>query len=388
MSARFVRHFCVPVLFLLLAALACNIPTPAAGTTPIPPVSGGATDTASAPGLPALPPVSSPAIRAFRMLDADHGWAFSETNLLRTADGGSTWLNATPAGLASIGYPSVFYLDAARAWVLISSGSDFASGTLYRTHDGGASWETISVPFAEGDLKFLDADNGFILAGLGAGAGSEGVAVFQTGDGGATWTRNYINDPNVSGAGDSLPLGGIKSGMTFRDISHGWVSGQTAVDNLVYFYASQDGGHTWAQQSVSTPPAGGMYGADAPVFFDQNNGLLPAELVGSSNSRFFFVTTDGGSSWLPGHDVPGFGKYSLVSASLAFVWDGGPALSVSHDGTQSWTTLHPNIDLTDNLSALQFVNDTTGWALASDADGHLTLYKTVDGGATWAAIAP
>jgi photosystem II stability/assembly factor-like uncharacterized protein len=383
MFKRFARHTHALGLFsLLLAMLACSIQSPAETLTPGTATSSAATNTAPA----TLAPVASPAIRHFKMLDANNGWALSDTSILRTTDGGLTWRNATPGGLGSVGYPASFFMDTVHAWLVIP-GADFTSGSLYRTQDGGASWSSASVPFSGGDLKFLDSNNGFILASLGAGAGSEAVAAFQTGDGGSTWTRNYTNDPNASGAGDSLPLGGIKSGMTFRDPIHGWVSGQTPVDDFVYFYVSADAGHTWAQQNVVLPPAEHvMMGADAPIFFDQSSGLLPVTSFADTSSTLFFATTDGGTTWMPTSAAPISGRYSVISRQEAVVWDGGPLLYATHDGMLTWAEVHPNISLVDNLSGLQFIDTNTGWALGTDASSHATMYKTADGGATWAAI--
>ncbi len=399
--------YLLAVMGLLLASLACSVsidpfgagPIPATvpanppSSTPliVPPTLAPVTMTPSpipSTSTPAPEPVASPSLQSFKMLDPDNGWAVSNTNVLRSGDGGVTWLDVTPAGMGSINYPATFFLDANRAWILAAA-SDYASGTLYHTQDGGQTWSSSSVPFAGGNLQFLDPNNGFVLASLGAAAGSEAVAVYQTGDGGGTWTRNYVNDPTVTGAGDSLPFSGDKTGMTFRDNLHGWVSGETPVDNFVYFYASADGGHSWAQQNVTLPPVdSGMFGANAPIFFDQNKGVLPASIVGSANSTIFFTTQDGGSTWLPTSAVTGLGKYSLVSASQAFVWDGGPVLYFSQDGMLNWTQVHPNITPADNLSAIQFVDVHTGWMLAMDASSHASLYKTTDGGATWTALIP
>ena len=408
MSRRFARYsYFVAAMLVLLAGPACSItidpfgapaipatiPAGPPSSTPgiIPPTIALATVTPTAippSATPAPAPVASPAIQNFKMLDANNGWAVSSANVLRTSDGGATWLNVTPNGVASLSYPAAFFMDAGRAWIVIP-GADDTSGTLYRTQDGGSNWSSSPVAFAGGDLKFLDAQNGFILVGLGGGAGSEAVAVFQTSDAGGTWTRNYVNDPGVSGAGTSLPLGGDKSGMTFRDATHGWVSGETPVDNLVYLYASGDGGHTWALQNVVLPPVDNAeFGASAPIFFDQNTGVLPATIAATSNSTLFFATQDGGNTWMPTSSVPVFGKYSLVSATDAYVWDGGPILYVSHDGMFNWTQVHPNVTPGDNLSQIQFIDANTGWLLEMDASSHTSLYKTTDGGSTWTALIP
>ena len=53
------------------------------------------------------------------------------------------------------------------------------------------------------------------------------MELFQTSDGGATWLSVYNNDPTRPDSSNSLPLSGIKNGMTFLDANTGWVTGTT-----------------------------------------------------------------------------------------------------------------------------------------------------------------
>jgi photosystem II stability/assembly factor-like uncharacterized protein len=371
------RKLLFPALLLFATLLACRI-----GGTGTPPVT-------VTPTLPPLPVVPSPALMSFRMLDASNGWGTTEAKLVRTDDGGATWYNATPSGVSSVGYAATFYLNTSTAWLSIGD-TAFSSGTLYHTTDGGATWNSVSVPFYDGGLQFLDPANGWVLAGLGAGAGSEAVAVFNTTDGGTTWTRLYVNDPNVPGAGDSLPLGGQKTGMTFLDATHGWVSGAEPMDDYVYLFASLDGGHTWAHQDLALPTgyAGGQTVADAPVFFGTTEAVLPVGVFATDNGRVFYLSHDSGVTWTAGTPVTFGRNYSIASLSDLFVWDGGATMNVSHDSGLSWSTVSPNIVVTDTLSNFQFVSATTGWALTSDASYHAIFYKTTDGGTTWTVLIP
>ena len=72
------------------------------------------------------------------MLDVNNGWALNNSEVLRTTDGGSTWYNATPAGVSGLPASS-FFLDSTTGWVVLP-GADPTSGTLYHTTDGGTSW--------------------------------------------------------------------------------------------------------------------------------------------------------------------------------------------------------------------------------------------------------
>jgi len=371
----------------VMPSLAPNIASPTFTVTPLPPTETPIPPTETPRTLPV---VASPAITSIDMLDELNGWAAGEAYILRTEDGGVTWLNATPADVSSLGYLGAsFFADAATAWFVLPA-ADYTTGTLYQTADGGLSWLSSPVPFSGGSLQFLDAQNGWMLAALGAGAGSEAVAVFQSTAVGANWNQVYVNDPTVPGSSDSLPLSGQKSGMTFLDAAHGWVTGSVPMDGFVYLYATQDGGHSWVQQEVSLP-AGfetAMTSADAPRFFTVTDGIFYAGLYAANPSTVFYLTQDGGATWTPTFPVNMLGRYAIANLQDVWVWDGGPAMLVSHDSGVTWNMLNTNINVTDTLTTIDFVNATTGWALTGDAASHYSLYKTIDGGATWNALIP
>jgi photosystem II stability/assembly factor-like uncharacterized protein len=380
-------------LIILLTVLACSVSstaTPSVTVATLP----GVTDTASpvpatatATFLP-LPTVAAPSIQSLDMLDANNGWALTDTSVIRTSNGGANWYNATPAGLSGVPTSS-FFLDAATGWVAVM-GTDPAHGTLYHTSDGGVTWTSATVPFGGGSLKFFDPLHGWELIGLNAGMSHEAVAVFRSSDGGATWSQAIIDDPTVAGYSDSLPLVGDKNGITALDASHAWVTGAQPSSDFIYIYATQDGGTTWAHQNLSLPTgySGAMTSASLPVFFSASEAVLPVLMFANTNGTDFYVSIDGGQTWSATKPVAQGGFLAVATATDFFVWDGAAPLNVSHDAGATWSTVTPNINVKDNMVSMQFVNATTGWTLTSDASNHHTLYKTFDGGATWTVLIP
>jgi photosystem II stability/assembly factor-like uncharacterized protein len=225
---------------------------------------------------------------------------------------------------------------------------------------------------------------------LNTGMSHESVAIFRSDDGGATWTRVFINEPAAPGSSDSLPLVGDKNGITALDAKRGWVTGSQPSDDFIYVYMTQDGGSTWAHQTLSIPPgfSPAQTSTNLPVFFGNNEGVLPLLLFSNSNGADFYVSQDGGQTWKATTPVLQGGHMMAASAKDFFVWDGGTALNASHDAGASWATITPNINIKDNLVSVQFVNASTGWALTSDASSHHMLYMTCDGGATWSVLIP
>ena len=392
-------------LAVLLAGLACSIGTPSTPVVPtlpsIPAISAApaATDTATsvpataapaivAPAIASLPVAAAPAIQTLDMLDANNGWALTDTAVIRTADGGATWHTVSPTGLGKAPFSS-FFLDTSNGWLVVM-GADPSTGMLYHTTDGGVTWNSTAVPFGGGSLKFTDAQNGWELIGLSAGMSHEAVAVYRTSDGGASWTRAIIDDPSVTGFSDSLPLVGDKNGITALDSQHAWVTGAQPSDDFIYVYATQDGGTSWVHQTFSIPagysPA--QTSAALPIFFGSSQAVLPVLLFSNNNASVFYVSQDGGQSWTATTPVPQGGFLAAGSFEDFYVWDGGTQLNASHDRGLTWTTITPNVNIKDNLVSIQFVNATTGWALTSDASSHHALYQTTDGGATWNTLTP
>ncbi|HSO19934.1 MAG TPA: hypothetical protein VLT88_10770 [Desulfosarcina sp.] len=393
----------IALMVLTVATLACSsLGFPSDSSDPVPvengePASQEATGTpAPYPGDTPLPPtiaapvVSSPGITSLHMLSELGGWAISENAILRTTDGGSTWYNVSPAGVTALGFGTAHtFLNASQAWVQVADASDPAgSGLLYRTEDGGLSWTVYPVPFGGGDMTFIDESHGWMMAPLGAGAGSMAVSIFTTDDSGASWTRTYTNDPNLLGAGDSLPLGGIKNNLTPLDANTAWVGGVTYSPETFYLYKTTDSGQTWTPQTI--PAAPGMQNTEVavdigPIFPTQRDGVLPIRFTGETLRTGFYATHDGGLTWEFVTFLPGAGAVDFVSPADGFFWT-GEQFFVTSDGAQTWTSVNPSILFGEAFAGMDFVNTRTGWVWTYDRTGQYSLFKTTDGGVTWFAM--
>ena len=139
-------------------------------------------------------------------------------------DGGATWTAWEMAPWASI-LIDTYFIDANHGWV-VGGKTDEPTATrnnvnavvLY-TEDGGKTWvnraASLSTQLPKGEwgwkIQFLNDKLGFVsLENFNAGA------ILKTTDGGLSWTRIDINDPQKNAN---------LEGVGFIDENHGWVGG-------------------------------------------------------------------------------------------------------------------------------------------------------------------
>jgi photosystem II stability/assembly factor-like uncharacterized protein len=388
------------LILILLASIlsACNIavtsfPSPAqspAEITELPPTPYPDTP---APAALDAPPVESPVFMEIQFLNELEAWAVTDAQLIRTNDGGISWSNVTPPDVAEAGdIAETFILDKTHAWVQKPDFNNFPNnGLLYRTTDGGLTWVISSTPFSGGDLSFTDVNNGWMLADLGVGAGSNAVAVFQTADGGATWTQTYTNDPNNPEAGDSLPLGGLKSDLVPLDRQTAWVTGVIYSPGTVYLYRTEDGGRNWLPVDLELPDGAENFelgiDKDQLKFVTANDAFLVMHMAGELSQTAVYVTSDGGNSWtLTPALIPNTGSSDFLSAQEAIIYN-GEQFYVTRDAATTWSTVSPDIVFGDSFATMDFVDLMTGWVVTATED-HRSLYRTNDGGATWLPVIP
>lgn len=245
----------------------------------------------------------------------------------RSTDGGRSW--KTIASSKGTAPPSLVALDADHAWFL-------SEGELHVTSDGGGSWQERPTPFPNGLLSFSDPEHGWALVTEGVAAGSQAVKLYQTSDGGTTWTA--IADARPDGK-SAIPFAGLKNGMTFLDQRKGWLVLDQPVGGRVSLLYTWDGGLSWNVQSVPIDPAyqqAFLY-TYPPHFVDQKIGFLAVAVNdGSAESRFvLYRTEDGGDTWRPQSGVSRL-LPRFSSATRGWALENGKLFTTA-DGGASWT---------------------------------------------------
>jgi photosystem II stability/assembly factor-like uncharacterized protein len=268
------------------------------------------------------------------------------------------------------------------------------AGKLYRTRDGGESWEKVwerPGTFIRA-LGFIDEQNGF-LGNVGADYYpnvTDTQPLYRTRDGGVTWTPIEADGigivKGICGI-DILPQQRIYQGeLRSTAIVHaaGRVGGPATM------LRSVDGGDTW--RVIDLRPHAGMI-LDVK-FFDAANGLVCAASSDdmSQANAMILRTRDGGETWEPAYrsnrPFENCWKMSFPSRRVGYATVQSYAEGATQrvivkttDGGATWRELPLIDDARVREFGVGFVDENWGWVGAST-----TGFETRDGGATWAPI--
>jgi photosystem II stability/assembly factor-like uncharacterized protein len=349
-------------------ALALVTSSPAAAAAP-----GGQHGQSTHHALPSwqLKPVAT--TNQFRGLDAvsqDVAWVGgTEGGIFRTVDGGDTWEDVSPPGTTKLEFRDVEAFGRNRAVVL-------AAGTLedsriYRTDDGGQTWTQTFIntdpdPHLFYDcMAFSDPRHGLALSDPSADGK---FRIMATHDGGRSWqVRSNAGMPAALAGEFAFAASGTC--ITTTGKHDFWFATGGGAQARVFH--SRDFGRTWtvADTPVLSAPTGGIFSL---AFRDARHGFaIGGDFLATGEAvDALAVTTDGGSTWrlIPAEDAPAFYR-----SGSAFV-----QRPVGHHSDR-WLRKHHGHGQHNEGSV------ATRTALAVGPQGSDISF---DGGNTWTALDP
>jgi photosystem II stability/assembly factor-like uncharacterized protein len=120
---------------------------------------------------------------AVHFVDSLNGWVLGATEILHTTDGGLTWTLQNRPDPGEI-FGGMAFVSATTGWV--GTGHPPQGGRILVTNDGGATWTEQSHE-GDGGISTLD----FVSPTQGWGGGGHPNTIIHTEDGGATWVKQH-----------------------------------------------------------------------------------------------------------------------------------------------------------------------------------------------------
>jgi len=367
------------------------------------------TPSPSSPSDPLLAAGEKVRITTIQMLTETSGWAIGQQeskhdHILRTFDGGETWVDISPPqplpeSELTFLKATAYFFNNNHAWVIYSlpTMQFIESVQVWYTTNGGITWQisaplslTGQEPFFEPEqFSFINLQHGWLLVHVDAGMSHDYSELFSTTDGGMHWVR--VTDPHTDGI-----QGLHNTGVTFADSQLGWVSKDNlGVMQKTFLEQTTDGGHSWEILALPAPNNFDWLHefnrciTSEPTFLNQQAGIVLVNCIVTIDETTFdtktltytYTTLDRGQSW----------EYTQFSSSidrLFFIddhigWAFGRDIFKTTDGGLNWVFLK-TVTWDGQFS---FVDPLHGWAVASN-DEEIALVNTEDGGKTWQLIEP
>ena len=299
-----------------------------------------------------------------------HGWIVGENSgdaltILHTTDGATWDVQGSTLPMPGASLASVSVVDSNTAWA--AGGISGGYGVVIRTVDGGANWTRVGsaaeLPSATMCLHALDADVAFL--------GGMDNTIYRTIDGGNTWED--LSDPSLDG--------NFWQGIYALSMNDIWLSGGTTQDGLLIH--TSNGGADWTAHCDSLLQGYTMISIAA---WDQDNvwavghGYTILRTTDGGGS-WAIVTPD--SMHAQGNDANGI---SLQAADDAWVVLDAGNIWRTTDGGENWTFQDVPEGLKGyyflRVSAL---DGNTAWVTGRSAYGvpEGVMLHTNDGGNNW-----
>lgn len=280
-------------------------------------------------------------------LNETHGWVVGQWAeegsgngiIMHTSDAGETWQTQLKNGSEQI-YHRIDLLNSNFIWITGYS-------SLFHSTDGGLSWEehrVVSSKSLMSFVKFIDDNTGWTATN---------TVLYKTIDSGQNWTIvpgwTFDDNPRM---------------LDFLSENEVWSIGFNGI------YLSTDGAETWTLVYD--------YGGWALFMQDDGEGWAVSDehLMHTSNRTDWQIVPS------PGHNP--FNSLTLpYHTDILFLeengWIVGGEIPIMHspDGGNTWFAQSVPGDINRRMMALDFLNETYGWAVGADG----AVLKTTRGNA-------
>src|SRR5215510_2208207 len=237
---------------------------------------------------------------------------------------------------------------------------------LFRSEDGGASWNRTGLPGSFVVSLVIDSNNTDIIYAVSSLA--DGTTVFKSTDRGASWQQA---NSGLTGDLNALVVDPHDSNTLYVGAYYGGV------------FKSTDGGENWKQVS--------LFGVDSLTIEPANSNTLYATGCDEFFGCFLLKSTNGGVDWKDTNNNLIYGPSSIAAIDPrnpdvlyvgSYVEGYGhphPCVAKSTNGGASWTTSDTGLS---EYYVNKVVIDSFNSAIYAGTYGG-GIFKSTDGGASW-----
>ena len=343
-------------------------------------------------------------------LDEQTGWLcgfntlINHSEVYKTTDGGQTWI-LNYIGIDNDIFLKIQFIDHNTGWI--------GGYVLYRTFNGGQTWEVINTNAQSSDFYFKDPMNGVLVGGY---APSPFGRTWQTTNSGLnysfsfTYIDTFLTALSIPNSSVGFATGwkgkilkttnyGISWSRCMTNINidlYGvsFINGNSGVSvgKLGTIIRTTNSGINWNQAN-----SGGFASFEDCLFRDINTGWI-------SSRSGVIKTTNGGVSWNAIWDSSSSvtTRYCFINNSTGWIVHEEQAgiysfkIYKTSDSGQSWTYLskiEPGYPVGIQIMSIKFVNENTGFMVGymrypipqgETFDG--IYFKTINGGLNWVQI--
>jgi photosystem II stability/assembly factor-like uncharacterized protein len=259
------------------------------------------------------------------------------------------------------------FINSQTGWVIDEA------GYVYKTRDGGYTWNQKNIGGIGRCIGFADSLHGFAgtydiqIGGL--------APLFKTSDGGNNWT-----------AVTNIPAPSARGFCGIHCVNENVIYIVGRIDGPPRLIKSTNGGDSWINTNIDTSLASRL--VDVKFFTPDSGFVTGGKGPYNSSSPIILFTSDGGATWANKFTGTNLGSYQSIwkisfanrnfgvasfnqqSTSLQFI--------KTTDGGMSWNPITQIINPSLFTQGIGFINENVGWI-----GGGANCYMTTNGGANW-----
>jgi photosystem II stability/assembly factor-like uncharacterized protein len=281
-------------------------------------------------------------------VDTSVGWIAGDTRLMRTTNGGDTWIETKSL---SGSFYSVSACGTHGAWVCWFG---YQLSFLGRTTDSGATWDTLksSCMNCISDIYFAHVkarDSSRVWVVEGGSILADYVVALKTSNGGKSW--NYY-----------LPQHGSPMSFTALDVAPD--SGVATLFARKYLFRSTNDGSNWQQDNLPLP-------CNALSLRDTNH----LWVVGDSGLIYHSTSFDHAPSEQSSGLIENLNAVAAVDDQNVWVAGDGGTIATTTDGGVNWQKIP--VSTTANLNSICFIDANHGWIVGDSGTVLRIRYNSI-----------